>query len=430
MNGSAAAGADAAVRAQERLATARARLVLERPFTGMLALHLQPVPAGPPGCSSLGSDGRHLWYSPAFVLAASLAELQFWLAHVALHCALGHGARRGPRERLRWDLACDHAVNLLLHDDGMTLPAGAVADPGWRGLGAEEIYPLVPPVAGREPLDHHDWAPGSGDTGLREAAVAAGGGQARAEAAAPAQAPSAGVDSGDGWDDAGHEPRRHAPAAPPVSPMPGVDAGADSLWRQRLTTAADAARQAGRLGPSWERALAAGARPALPWRTLLARFVAAVAREDFTFARPPRREGPALLPRAARGGLRLVAALDTSGSIGAAELDAFVAELDALKAQVSATLLVHACDERLSAAGPWRFEPWEPVRLPSGLDGGGGTRFTPVFDWIEREGVAPDALLWFTDALGEFPPGPPAYPVLWLVKGPARVPFGERVTLT
>ena len=43
--------------------------------------------------------------------------------------------------------------------------------------------------------------------------------------------------------------------------------------------------------------------------------------------------------------------------------------------------------------------------------------------------MRPDALLYFTDALGEFPSQAPGYPVLWLVKGNAPVPWGERVQL-
>src|SRR3972149_2615082 len=76
---------------------------------------------------------------------------------------------------------------------------------------------------------------------------------------------------------------------------------------------------------------------------------------------------------------------------------------------------------------PMRFFPWEPIALPEGARGGGGTRFTPVFEWVESEPVRPDALLYFTDAEGEVPERAPEYPVMWLVTGNAPVPFGERV---
>jgi predicted metal-dependent peptidase len=38
-------------------------------------------------------------------------------------------------------------------------------------------------------------------------------------------------------------------------------------------------------------------------------------------------------------------------------------------------------------------------------------------------------LVYFTDAEGEFPLQAPGYPVVWLVKGGGRVPWGERIRL-
>jgi predicted metal-dependent peptidase len=88
-----------------------------------------------------------------------------------------------------------------------------------------------------------------------------------------------------------------------------------------------------------------------------------------------------------------------------------------------------ACDSDLAAGAPWTFEPWDELRLPHQFAGGGGTSFVPVFDWIARQDRHPDALVYFTDAEGKFPGEAPAYPVLWLVKGKAPVPFGHRVQL-
>jgi predicted metal-dependent peptidase len=67
--------------------------------------------------------------------------------------------------------------------------------------------------------------------------------------------------------------------------------------------------------------------------------------------------------------------------------------------------------------------------LPHTIRGGGGTRFTPVFDWIRQEECNPDLLVYFTDAQGEFPRQEPPFPVIWLVKGRAEVPWGQRIQL-
>ena len=62
--------------------------------------------------------------------------------------------------------------------------------------------------------------------------------------------------------------------------------------------------------------------------------------------------------------------------------------------------------------------------MPKKIQGGGGTDFRPVFEWVCASGAMPDLLLYFTDAQGEFPPVEPAFPVLWLVKGKAAGALG------
>ena len=134
-------------------------------------------------------------------------------------------------------------------------------------------------------------------------------------------------------------------------------------------------------------------------------------------------------PRLAGGEVDLHAALDTSGSIAPAELGEFAAELDALKGQIRARVTVHGCDERLDPRGPWIFEPWDAIALPREMAGSGGTSFVPVFDWIAARGLRPDVVVYFTDAEGQFPQRAPDYPVIWLVKGKGRVPWGQRIQL-
>jgi predicted metal-dependent peptidase len=384
-----------------KLGAARTRLILERPFIGALVMHLPLVPVAASRCETVATDARALYYNPAYIAALTLAETQFVLAHEALHCALGHFARRNHRLRRPWDIACDHAVNLMLIEDGLKPPEGALANPDFRGLSAEEIYPLIPHEPEERTLDRHLFD-GQELAGRHDAANGAGGEQ-------PA-------DSGD-------------KAMQPSGAAREERSGLARSWQSRIVSAAQQARRAGRLANSWLRRVDGEIEPHLPWRTLLARYLMSAARDDYSFQRPPRREGAALLPRLASGDVDLCVALDTSGSIGAEELAQFVSEIDAMKGQVRARVTVHACDERLDPRGPWEFEHWESIVLPRELGGGGGTRFAPVFDWIAAAPRRPDLLLYFTDAYGEFPREAPSFPVIWLVKGRGRVPWGERIQL-
>jgi predicted metal-dependent peptidase len=381
---------------ETKLGAARTRLVLERPFMGSLVLHL-PLVAAARWCRTTATDARSLYYNPDYIAGLTLAQTQFVLAHEALHCALAHFARRSHRHRRRWDVACDHAVNWLLVGEGLKPPPGALLDPRFRGLAAEEIYPLIPADTTERTLDRHLF-----------------GEEAPAESAASVRG---------GGEQGGIRFAR------PLEPRCGERERLARQWQSRMVSAAQQARQAGRLGESWLRQVDRLIQPQLPWRFLLARYLIGAARDDYSFQKLSRREGDALLPRLASGEVEVHIALDTSGSIGDGELAQFVAEVDALKGQIRARVTLHACDERLDPRGPWTFEPWEPVALPGGLGGGGGTRFAPVFEWLAAARVRPDLVLYFTDGVGEFPREAPDYPVVWLVKGGARVPWGERIQL-
>lgn len=412
-----------------KLAAARARLILEQPFIGALVMHLPLMPSRGSWCETTATDARALYFNPAYVAKLGVREIQFLLAHEALHCALGHFARRSHRVKRRWDVACDYAVNMLLADAGLKAPPEALLNPAWRGLSAEEIYPLIPADGDERILDLHLFdGQGAGGRGavFRGAEAAPGlpadpsgrDGGAQGELAAEAAAVAAG---------GGSVTSPEAGDASLALPLDSEDLTV--LWKTRMAAAAQQAARAGRLADSWLRTVDRLIQPQLPWRALLARFLSSVAREDYSFQRPSRREGEAILPRLAGAQTEIVVALDTSGSIGAEELAEFAAELDALKGQVRARLTLHACDRDLDGRGPWVFEAWEPFALPRDLRGGGGTRFTPVFARIEAEHARPDVLVYFTDGEGEFPAGAPDYPVIWLVKGRAPVPWGERIQL-
>jgi predicted metal-dependent peptidase len=358
-----------------KLAAARARLALERPFVGALVMHLPLVASD--RARTIATDARALYFSSAFIDGLSFAETQFMLAHEALHCALGHFHRGRHRVRSRWDSACDYCVNQLLADDGMTPPARALLDPKYRGMAAEEIYAVLDEGVAEGLLDEH-WFMEAHREGLNEVLTTE---QLQAE------------------------------------------------WQDRLASSALEAMQTGRLGPALHEALDRLVQPRLPWRTLLARFLTATGRDDYSFERPSRREGAAILPGLRSARAEVVVALDTSGSVSRDDFREFLDEIDALRGQVHARVTLVACDAALAPDGPWQFEAWERIELPPDLAGGGGTRFTPVFEWVCAQAMRPEALLYFTDGQGEFPANAPDYPVLWLVKGNAPVPWGERVQL-
>jgi predicted metal-dependent peptidase len=401
---------------ETKLSAARTRLILDRPFLGALVLRMPMKAADPSWCQTIGTDARAFYYNPAWIDSLSLEQTQFALAHEALHCALSHFARREHRNPQRWDVACDLAINPILIREGMTAVPGALYNIGYEGMMAEEIYPLVKETSEEEPHDQHLYGRDSKSSRQPN----------QGEASRPDEP---GIDSEDG---AGGGPGTGAEEQAAGVPEPLGEAEKEQLsiqWRQRLAGAAQQAMQAGKLGGALRRLVDHLLQPQLPWRMLLARYMTAVARDDYSYMRPSRREGDAIFPSLRSAQTDIVVVLDTSGSIRAGEMREFVTEIDAIKGQVRARITLLACDAALAPGGPWLFEPWEAFELPADIRGGGGTRFTPPFEWLEASGSTPDLLVYFTDAEGEFPKQEPRFPVLWLVKGRGTVPWGQRIQL-
>jgi predicted metal-dependent peptidase len=387
---------------ENKLAAARTRLILDKPFLGALALRLPMIAADPEWCRTTSTDARSFYYNPDYIDALSLEQTQFVLANQALHCALSHFTRRQHRSRFRWDIACDHAINPLLVEDGLIPPPGTLVLECYEGMTAEEIYPYIDENDSDEPEEQprHD-GDGSGD--------------AREDS------------SGGKLDSSANDDARGAGRPQPLSA-----AEQESLsvqWQQRLAGAAQQAQQAGKLGGLLGRMVGELMQPKLPWRLLLARYMTQYARDDYSYMRPSRREGDMIFPSLRSAQADICVVLDTSGSITEQEIDEFMSEIDAIKGQLRARILLHACDTALAAGGPWLFEPWDEFRLPTSIQGGGGTDFRPIFEWISSQGREPDLLLYFTDAQGEFPVAEPTIPVLWLVKGKSPVPWGQRIQL-
>ncbi len=71
---------------------------------------------------------------------------------------------------------------------------------------------------------------------------------------------------------------------------------------------------------------------------------------------------------------------------------------------------------------------WDIVKAMEVRHGIGGTRFVPVFDYVEKEIGEVDAIIFFTDGEGEYPPYTPGHRTVWvLINNNVNPPFGEVV---
>lgn len=349
-----------------RLFRARATLVDQSPFLGSLVLKVPILITEDPRVESACVDGRGICYfGKGFLEALPLAALRAVLLHEALHLALEAFPRCGSRRPLRWNVAHDFAINLLIEEsafgpDFLSIPEAfkPLLDARYRGIAAEEIYDRLPQDLGEI---------GLGDRECVRDAIEA---MDRAEKATLGKAIlndfRQDALTGEEWDLA----RRAAQRIPERIRGPLPQAGLETLrrlfptgmggggafgdlwfdawtalteaerealresWREKLVEAAEQALQGGKdIGslPGWaQKLLGPLLNPQIPWQVKLAQKVHGhLLGRRRTFSRPGRRSHAvgAVLPGPIRDRGPVGVFVDVSGSVGPAELGAFMGEL-------------------------------------------------------------------------------------------------------
>jgi predicted metal-dependent peptidase len=434
-----------------------ARLILRHPFLATLALRLERVED--PSAGTAWTDGVRLAVDPAWFGGLDDDQRVVVVAHECYHVALAHHLRRGGRDQARWNVACDYAVNALLHADGFTLPPDALLDPRFGDACAEAIYSQLPPEpddpaagAGTSPPPPGTGGPAvsphaTGGSGTPPPAAVASATPAPAGASpatgAAATTPPAGTDPSSAPSDTGDpQPSRRPETFGQVRDQPFPTPPTPAQQEARLadhavliTALAQQARAAGKDSLGARRAEAAARQPAtVDWRALLAEFLTARHEQDYSWRRPNPRYALLglflpLLEAAAPGRVGFV--IDTSGSVPKSALDAVTAELEAyLRQYPTITLDVLYADAKVTGSASYTAADL-PLRLEP--IGGGGTDFRPALAALTDADDPPACIAYLTDLDGTFPADPPPIPTIWLVFGqplsPPRAPFGKVVPL-
>ena len=165
----------------------------------------------------------------------------------------------------------------------------------------------------------------------------------------------------------------------------------------------------------------------LDWRRVLRLFAHSSRRTRIrsTLKRPSKRYGTYPGTRVRRR-QRLVAALDTSGSIDDEDLSDFFGEIHGIWRQ-GAEVVVVECDAAVQRV--WSYGGGGP---PAVVAGRGGTAFDPVFRWMREQPRPFDACIYLTDGGAPRPQVRPPAPVLWVVSADGTtesVAFGRAVQL-
>ena len=93
------------------ISKARARLLVRAPFFGSIALGLAWVNA--PGIATMATDGRSIWFNPAWCEKHGVERIMEVTAHEVLHVVNKHHLRRGTRDPRRMARLAQPGLELL-----------------------------------------------------------------------------------------------------------------------------------------------------------------------------------------------------------------------------------------------------------------------------------------------------------------------------
>lgn len=400
--------------ALELVDRARAGMMIDQPFFASLSLHLELVEDAT--CKTMWTDGKRLGFNPSFVASLTPSETRGVVAHEVDHCARLHHVRREHRDADDWNKACDYAINGGLVAAGFILPKGALINPAYDNLSEEEIYTRL--RAAKKRQDEQ------------------AGGKPGNPPSAPANAPQNGGMRENGQN-GGEMPGQAMGEVRDAAQ--GGDAAAmtasETEWRVnvRQALAVAKAQNAGTLPAYLEQVDAITAAPRYDWRQELRAFIDQSTVKDYSWMSPNRRfigAGMILPGRVSDSLAHLIIGVDDSSSMDDDAFNACVTEAKAALDEGAADRVTLVfCNVEVHKVET--FERGDEIAVTA--RGKGGTRFSPLFKWVEDNAADASAIVYLTDLdCRDFGPTPAA-PVIWaaygdradIVRRAAAVPFGE-----
>jgi hypothetical protein len=207
-------------------------------------------------------------------------------------------------------------------------------------------------------------------------------------------------------------------------------------WQQAVAEAIAVAQAQGKCPAAFEMHFGAMLEPKVNWKEHIPALIARkVGSGGYDFRRPDRRlvVRDIICPgRSGYGAGLVIIGMDSSGSIYSDPtlIDRWMGELTGIMEEVRPReVRVVWCDAKVQRVDELSDSSDIDVVRFKGAEGGGGTDFRPVFDYIAEEELAPDCLLYLTDGYGDFPDAAPKYAVIWgnISGKAASYPFGDVV---
>lgn len=380
------------------------------------------------------TNGWQIRMNPEFLAQFNREEVCFIFMHEVMHGALQHlslPAFRALSERdpIGANIAKDTVINTMLvelqdaHPEQrlISMPAlGIQPRHDLSGLNTIQVYRKLKEEAQQEQPEDGD-QPEDGQPGQdgKPGQPGEGGGNGH-------KAPG-------GWDEHEHMDEQQAGQSTDASGNPLTPQRIEDLVRHALEEGRMLDKRMGKGAGGASRLINEMLEAKQDWREILREFIRTTAqgRDNSTWRRPNRRylSNDVYMPSSVSETIDMLAVVvDTSGStFYSDDLQVFVSELRSIVDEVRPKQIkVIYADTSVRAVQDYTPDDFNVGTMT--LRGGGGTDLPVAFDYLDAEGIVPDACVIFTD--GETPFGQPQeYPVLWAIHGSRRAPHGVNINL-
>lgn len=372
-------------------------MVLEDKFCHEMLMLMSKIPSKSIGTMGVGVQGTRLVlvYNPEFVNSLTDPELRYVVTHEIYHVALHHCTVRLPEcseDKEIYNVGADLAINCLIPEDANRhMPkmkkkdADAAIAAGNKDVKTGQNVGLLPKDMGfPDKLSMEQYIQLLREKGFK------GGQNGDGEGKTP------GFDEHGGWKES--------------------DA-VKEIIRGKIEQISRNEKVWGSIPGDVKAMILAAQKATISWRKYLRHFLGLLAssRRTSTFKRPNRRFGYPYSGTKSLSVDRKLVAIDTSGSIGDADLAQFLAEVNRL-AEIQPVDL-QLFDHELQG----KIQPFAKKVSKFNFAGRGGTAFTPVFKLADERHY--ESIIILTDGCAEEPPKPRyVKDVLWCIIGEGNHP--------
>lgn len=386
----------------QKISKASVGLLLRHPFFGSLLYRHEVLITASVETAAVTTD-RVILLNPEFVKKCSAPQLEFLLAHEVMHIVFAHIARRGDRDPVIYNIACDAVINETLIAEGV----GEFITGGIRMLGAqyrtsESIYDEI--ASRLKPKEKTSPSIGQGPTLPLFPDDLEADGQAGGLAGA----------SDDGSENGNDSSASTSPFIGELN-IPDLPREARKMTQEEINEqieegklalgqALTTARTCGNMSGGLARFIGSILESSMPWYELLERYMVSKAEQRYNWSRPDKRRlNIAYLPRRERFPSlgTVVIGVDVSGSISDIEIAEYLGHCERIfdlchprkVYVVYCTTHVEAVDE---------YEKGEPLEPRKNL-WSGGTCMPAIMDWIAKNDIEADVCVTFTDGYTPYP---------------------------